>query len=179
MNTAMRFEKAKDRAYAAEHNHRKLREERDQKIYDQVESLQEEVHAEYRDRMNAAHEECVAARAELDAAKLADAKPKWPVGTVVCAWKQRTEGWMQRPTGEWKVIAKGVMEIITAESEHPDSLNKYSRASIGDVVVRLLKKDGTPGKKYESLTGWKAKHWLPEGQTPGKVDEETGELLPA
>lgn len=180
-----RLEKAEMREFEVTRVCRELREERDAKVSKLVEAfrskVQQEADAEYRDRMEAAQVEYAAADVELNAARLEDAAAtiKWPVGTVVCAWDRPRCRLTGKIKGDWHCIAKGIVEIITHESEHPDNLNKYSRSDIGTVVVRLLKKDGTPGRKYEVLGHWRTKSWLPEGQMPGKVDDETGELLPA
>jgi hypothetical protein len=47
----------------------------------------------------------------------------------------------KKPTGR-----QGVLEVVISTSEHPD--NSSYRAPVGTVVVRILKKDGTPSKKY-------------------------------
>jgi hypothetical protein len=69
-----------------------------------------------------------------------------PLGTRVEEWSA-PKGWgysrEKKSTGR-----RGVLEVITATSEHPDNVPSYRRASVGDVVVRILKKDGTPSKKY-------------------------------
>lgn len=47
----------------------------------------------------------------------------------------------------------GVEEIITADSEHPGNVSSYKLASVGDRVIRILKSDGTPSKKYVPFDG--------------------------
>lgn len=80
---------------------------------------------------------------------------KVPVGSVLHEWTtkrfEKTPVWTGR---------RGVLEIISPESSHPGNL-AYGRARIGDVVVRLLKKDGSPGQSY--VQGWNLKFWAPEG----------------
>jgi hypothetical protein len=66
-------------------------------------------------------------------------------------WSGRIEGTTGRV---------GYTEVITGESVHPG--NTSSRAALGDIVLRILKKDGTPSARYECsgyggiFFGWRA-----------------------
>jgi len=60
-------------------------------------------------------------------------------------------------------------ELIKQDSEHPANIS-HSRASIGSVVIRLLKKDGTRSAKYvtpQFSWGGDGKqafyNWFPDG----------------
>lgn len=47
--------------------------------------------------------------------------------------------------------AYGALETIDAQSEHPANIPARSRSAVGELVMRKLKKDGTPGKSYLQL----------------------------
>lgn len=85
-----------------------------------------------------------------------------PVGTRCFEWCISNK--YGAPKGLLKTGRVGVVEVITAASEHPANL-KYSKAHRGDIVLRLLKKDGKPGRY---LTGWDKNNFWPEGVDPNK-----------
>ncbi len=103
----------------------------------------------------------------LVAAALADTG--WmPVGTKV-----RRENYVRyygsskpEPTYEY-----GIVEVWTSESLYPD--NRATRPSLGDLVVRLLKKDGTTGLKFEDVSHsqWQKEKWTEV--PPASVDPES------
>lgn len=93
-----------------------------------------------------------------------------PLGTRVCKWVTPYARWSSRPLGPDELKATGVIEAITRESEHPANL-EYGRADVGQFVIRLHKKDGTLGARYEKLSfngelphGWKAESGCPCGE---------------
>jgi len=50
----------------------------------------------------------------------------------------------------------GIVEVFTRESRMAEKLSRYGRPQLGTLIVRILKKDGTPGLKFERLTEqWK------------------------
>lgn len=55
-----------------------------------------------------------------------------------------------------KGFEQGVLEVMTHDTEVPSNL-KYSKPSIGDLFVRILKSDGTPSKRVDRYSGhnWK------------------------
>lgn len=55
-------------------------------------------------------------------------------------------GWDLRTTTE-----RGVVEVVRIGTEFPANTPSYSRPPIGTTIVRMLKKDGTPGLKFERL----------------------------
>lgn len=52
--------------------------------------------------------------------------------------------------------------MITAKSEHPGN-KTYGLANRGDLVIRILKKDGTPSKAYDWVNRYGSPRWVPEG----------------
>lgn len=96
----------------------------------------------------------------MDAVALATAlatSREIPLGTLVEEWaspnKYNFRG-EKRATGR-----QGILEVIIPTSEHPD--NTSYRAPVGAVVVRILKKDGTPSKKYASRQWSIENEWRP------------------
>jgi hypothetical protein len=89
-----------------------------------------------------------AARIALTAAQDAGPEHEWTgqrVTKLVPNWKygrlQSTE------------TLTGIVETVRSTTEFAGNLPLYGRPRIGDPIVRLLKKDGTPGLKFERLHG--------------------------
>lgn len=102
-----------------------------------------------------AHAARVALDEALEARALTGEGAPYPLGTKLYEWERKK--WAR----EWALTGRvGVMEGFTRQSEQPDSL-QHGRARIGDYVVRVLKKDGTPSKLYINRFHWR--NWLPEG----------------
>ncbi len=96
----------------------------------------------------------------------AAAKLPFPVGSILCQWQYI---YRHSQTTTKKVALTGVkakLEIVTAGTVHPANM-RWSKASIGDVILRTLKTDGTPGAKYESWwhanNGGNVPMWQPVG----------------
>lgn len=86
------------------------------------------------------------------------------VGKIYCKWRQRkySTTWID-------IERKGVVEVLTPELMKTGQKMGYGRTTVGSLVYRYLKADGTVGKvgkRYESVEGWSA--WFPEGVDPRK-----------
>lgn len=153
----------------AQRSHRELEREfdnkRDKLLDDFREKVDADLEAEYGARLAALRQAELDAERAVEDERIANAKPPHPVGTVMIGWSNKSGSWARE--SDWQPVAKGIIEIVTRETVHPAN-TEYSRASLGDVVVRLLKKDGTPSAKYQTLGGWRSHRWLPEGKTPPK-----------
>lgn len=106
---------------------------------------------------------------EAAMAKAAAANTGWlPVGTKVFEWV-RPGRWARAGEPMRKSGRVGVVEVCTHESFFAGNA-RYSRPSVGQVFVRLLKKDGSPSLKV--VEGWRLcrEDWLPEGVSPNKGD---------
>lgn len=86
--------------------------------------------------------------------------PPHPLGTVMVQWK-RIDNWTSGArrftyslTGE-----RGILEVVTSMSQHPDKLT-YGKASVGSYIIRILRRNGTPGKSYIEYGSGR---WEPEG----------------
>lgn len=53
----------------------------------------------------------------------------------------------KRPTGR-----RGIYEICTRATQFPDNTGTYRRPDVGEVFIRILRKNGTPGIKFEKAT---------------------------
>lgn len=90
----------------------------------------------------------------------------WPVGTKLVEFEPPRGGSLDKkmvPTGE-----KAVLEVY--EDGDPVPMNaRWHRPSPGQVVLRLLKKDGTPGTKVECWNSYAmVNRWYAEGVDPNE-----------
>jgi len=154
------------RAHCEAEDHVKtLRADREEFIYKQVElalsrwndangnnlQLAEDLLAESRKRLTA----------EVDRLHLASSASllPYPEGTVVEEMRRPKHSFngALRPTGK-----EGVLQIFRAGDKYPSNLGAYSVPDVGDVVVRDLKNDGTPGLMVRELCGcWSS--WYKDG----------------
>jgi hypothetical protein len=130
---------------------------------EEIRQASETIRAKYRDILRplitANNEARIAYIAERDRAAIEEANPPYPVGTKVYEWI-RLE-WPNHDQPKKLSGRVGLIEVWTRDSKKPDSvgLGPY----VGRVVVRFLKKDGTPSLKYEER---EISKWLPEGVKP-------------
>lgn len=135
-------------------------------------ALQAELDAKHREGIKAAREVEHTALLALEEAIIADAisaPHKVPPGTMMAEWKYPGR---YGNRGERQSTGRlGIIEIVTRDSEHPDNV-RYNRASLGEAVVRLLKKkDSTQSKAYVRGSAMRSE-WLPVGQEPAKREEK-------
>ena len=94
---------------------------------------------------------------ETERVALTGATSRYPLGTKMFKMVGR-RSWDQK-----KVF--GVVEVITRTSEHPaviDGRHNFS-ASVGSIVVRHLKNDGTPSRRYDQyLSAWSVAETIEE-----------------
>jgi len=129
-----------------------------------------ELDAKYKDRVRRAEEEARAAEDAWNRRKVelaAEAKHPYPLGTIMVEWRWNnavSNATSKNPASRELTGRKGVLEIITPESEHPSSWSDWKRARVGDLVIRSLKSDGKPGRSYLGTNRtWDLDHWVPEG----------------
>lgn len=79
-------------------------------------------------------------------------RSKWAVGTKLQRGKT-THSWKQPQ------IEYGILEVMTRETELPANMASYSKPNIGELIVRLCNKDGTPGKRLDVY--WRNRGWKP------------------
>jgi hypothetical protein len=92
-----------------------------------------------------------ALQAESDRITLESVKTPWPVGTLMAEWKY-LDRYQQKPGLTMKLAGeKGRIEIVTRETVHPENIASYARAMVGQVIIRLLRKNGEVGKTYVTV----------------------------
>lgn len=120
----------------------------------------------YNERVLAAriaeHEARKTLEAEKERIALSETVHPYPLGTRMVEWKYWTHHYHNRPENRALTGRVGILEVITSTSEHPAN-KTYGLANRGDLVIRILKKDGTPSKMYEQVRRHCAYHWVPEG----------------
>lgn len=160
----------REKQWKAESLHRQLIDKKRSKMHALMEeyrkSIQPQLDAEFDADIVAVAQKSCELRELADADDIADAKAKlpYPVGTILIGWSDKNSGWYSK-TPNYQIVAKGIFEIVTADTEHP-ATTTYSRPSIGEYIVRLLKADGTPSKKYQRFSHYSSLKWLPEGKNP-------------
>lgn len=98
---------------------------------------------------------------------LEETKHPYPLGTRMVEWEYlHRHSYVFNPADRRLTGKVGILEVITPTSEHPTSTVR-SRARPGDLVIRLLKKDGSPSKLYVIVPSrtrtWGQMYWVPEG----------------
>ncbi|WP_300573458.1 hypothetical protein [Phenylobacterium sp.] len=112
------------------------------------------VKAEYADRVRAASLARRAAHVALNAAITATAQHPWE-GRRVFRLDPRGAVYGRRaPTR-----VEGVVEVRRTGTAFPGNAATYSMPEMGDAFVRLLKKDGTPGAKFDRLHTGRSFPW--------------------
>jgi hypothetical protein len=83
-------------------------------------------------------------------------------------WKtEQRLGWARTPHPYKLTGRKGRCEVRTLESQFA---TPPWAISLGEQFIRVLKKDGSPSKRFETGNRWDAR-WLPEGQDPNRKRE--------
>lgn len=120
--------------------------EREVRAYeDETRRLKEEITRQRRDGLSAITARRTPLNIELRERRDADAlnnQHAW-AGKKVTRIKKTGRPWNRKCETLF-----GVVETVTSKSEFPENLR---RPRVGDTIVRLLKKDGTPGLKFEDL----------------------------
>ena len=143
-----------------------------------TEAMERQLDAEFDLRVTIATAEVAAAQATVDAERIQLSEQKnasgYAPGTTLYQWGWISGGFKRRMalTG-----LKGLVEIWKRGAPAPD--NRSSIPDPGTVVLRIMRKDGTIGKKFMTLESlWSSDEkavvprefregpWLPEGKTP-------------
>ena len=104
-----------------------------------------------------------AVEVERERVALSETVHPYPLGTRMVEWDYPRRLY-RAPTVQDRILTGrvGVLEVITAKSEHPAN-KTYNLAARGELVIRILKKDGTPSKTYERVSRTWSLQWIPEG----------------
>lgn len=137
--------------------HRRLEEAR--------KKINEDIHREFGIELelafkakNEAYTACQ--KAEVEAAA---AQAPFPVGTKLVGWSHsKYAGY----NAKREATALGVLEVYSNSTKAQHNARRKFHLEPGKYIVRLLKKDGTPGLLIEPYGRGGKYIWLPEGQTP-------------
>jgi hypothetical protein len=114
-----------------------------------------EIEARYRaDIISATRKVNEAEQAKRDAIDAASSHP-WDGKRVYCE-TPIYRGWSQKPQGVERL--EGVVEVVRQSSEFPANM-RWSRPSLGHVIVRKLNKSGKPSLQFHKLYGQLEKTW--------------------
>ena len=158
------------------HDARKLRYE----VESRYEARKSELYREVSNKLNAelGGELSAARSAEGNAAEAlrnaenaerlvgASSKLPYPEGPIVRGWESSRSPWaayrMNR-TGKC-----GVIEIYKEGDAYPSNRSRWSLPKAGEIVVRILKRDGSKGIEAEkyNFAECAKEYWLPEGVEP-------------
>jgi hypothetical protein len=111
------------------------------------------IHERYREEANELARRSVEASQHLR--RVADECPDHPwTGKKVFQVVPRLSRYARRLEGEDRV--EGTVETWRSDTPRPGNLSRWYTPNVGQPIVRLHKKDGTPGLKFERLhDGWK------------------------
>jgi len=123
---------------------------------------------EFSDRFNAIDRELTplqnAHREEMEKRAIEEKELPYPEGTVMVHWERPfTYGVNNHPYK--KSGDKGVLQIFKPYDKFPSKPKRWGMPSVGDVVIRLLKKDGTPGIQAKQY-GYDGGIWTAENEDP-------------
>lgn len=131
--------------------------------------ITKDVEERYGEAVRSANIRVYEARKALDAAKEVQAKTCLTDERIYVEWTTSGRYWDRTP----RPGRRGKLEIFTRESAVPGNLATYSQPCPGDIVMRVLKKDGTPSSRFER-NGWNPdssrRTWYPEGEKPSQQE---------
>ncbi len=161
----------------ADREWKKLRREREAAIEAAVKAATVRITAEldaehnYPKRIEAVQTAYWTLHGDLNAALVSEARAKldYPEGTRMDGWKNERKTDYEN---KWSKQATGIIEVVTPETVHPESWADYSRAKIGEVVIRLLKKNGEASLMYACTRAMFPLKWIPEGSPAPKNGKE-------
>lgn len=113
------------------------------------------INEEYREQIAQLSLANMKAEAALTEALSTGATHEWEGKIVERHERQRRGSSIWNRTYE-NVTVRGVVEVCRKGTQFAENLSQYDTPKIGTAFVRLLKKDGTPGKKITNLnSGWR------------------------
>lgn len=113
------------------------------------------INEEYREEIAQLSLANMKAEAALETALSTGATHEWE-GKIVERHERQPRGSSIWNRTYENVIVRGVVEVCRKETTFAENLSRYDTPKIGTAFVRLLKKDGSPGKKIANLNkGWR------------------------
>ena len=130
--------------------------------------LHEKLYEEFGVELEDARREQAKAKKEyqeaVDMVSLERVRLDYPEGTILVRW-----GTGRNPVDFKPIMIKSNDRVIIQVYRRGDVLPlgiRWGKPNVGEVILREIKKDGTPGKKVELWKTDMKKYWLPEGQEP-------------
>jgi hypothetical protein len=105
--------------------------------------------------------------------EFATANAPFLIGTKMVKWDKKYNCWLSSSTTPNPIVelAAGVFDVVTDDTVFPEGMSQYKKPRVGSYIIRLTRKDGTLGIKFEQLIldGYrKTTDWLPVGKKPKK-----------
>jgi hypothetical protein len=94
------------------------------------------------------------------------AKLPYPVGTVLVEWEYPR--WSHDGSKLKKSGNRAVLQLYKQGDPLPGN-SRWNRPRVGELVLRYLKKDGTPGMNVKAWQDRYEGEWMPEGVEPKKA----------
>jgi hypothetical protein len=162
----MDINQLREKMYAA----KEARHAVEAKYRDRQFDLEKELHATLQAEMGEelglarknAHEAELAWKLEDDRLCIEAAKPIYPEGTILHEWTKNSR-WNANP-GTWIKTGERAVIQIFRRGDNFVGVNNVPLA--GAVVIRYLKKDGTPSMRVRQWADFFEKCWCPEGVEP-------------
>lgn len=152
-----KLQEAKTAFFAVESKYRERRYALELEVHRKLQAEMGEELAQA--RMNVSEAER-AWKAEDDRLVIAAATPMHQEGTILTEWT-----W-NRSTNKWlNTKNRAVMQVYRQGDEYAGA--SYRCPMVGTIIIRPLKKDGTPGKKLHQWDNEVSpRFWVPEGIEP-------------
>ena len=126
---------------------RDLERERDEK----AQAAADAVRAEYGERVATARRLRAEAEQALRNHIDATAAHPWDGKRVFKVEPKYASSWSRHVVGETRI--DGIVEVVRQTSKFPDKLGHYGRPKLGSVIVRKVKKDGSPSLQFHRTWG--------------------------
>lgn len=126
--------------------------ELEREIRQEIAAATKAINEKWAERLNAANAARYEARKAADEALMAKGAEHPLHGKRVSKIERKYTGNGWHRKGE-DVEVFGIVEVFTPQTERPAN-QSYGLPSYGTPIVRLLKKNGAPGSKFERLCSW-------------------------
>jgi hypothetical protein len=166
---------------AAAYKQRCVRDARDKRRRELEEAarkqIAEQIDAEFGQEWREIQDTTNQRQTELEDARIAAGKERlaemnYGRGTLI-EWSTHKENWYNLQQRYWyyRTGRKGFLAVWDRDAEYPDNMrHSYTLPQLGDLYIRLLKKDGKPGRQFykwhgDAVPNW----WLPEDENHEKA----------
>jgi hypothetical protein len=146
-------------------------------IQDELDRSIATLRQQFSERLQDAHAAVAKAQTAIDEMKVSAglrANADMPTYTLYEWMNESRSGW-DRAAPYKRTGRKGRYEVRTPESQFA---TPPWAITLGEMFIRILKKDGSPSKRFETVNQWGEK-WLPEGQDPNQEKETAANPSPS